>query len=235
MVSALGWEVPGSLPTLVAGEGPSSRFCVQAPSVGAGSVPTGAWGCQDAQVVVAAAVPLGCGLLSISRLHPRPRSLSIHAKAGSPSKGPPSPLVQMHTLSVPSCAQNRFKGRECLSWNVWHEVNSSLASDARMTSSWASWTPAGSSGHCCAELQRVAVSHHPGDMFTVESSFLPQSPTRGQPSGEGRGGQTSCGRPQAAGRGPSGMPSWGLQRQAQPEIDCPTPEAPSLPRMLAIL
>lgn len=54
-------------------QGPSSRFCIQAPRVRGREPSLQVWGGQDTQVLVLAVLSTGSGLLGISLLHPEPR------------------------------------------------------------------------------------------------------------------------------------------------------------------
>ena len=75
-----------------------------------------------------------------------------------------SPVVRMHVSTLPHI-QNLFKGRKCLSWNMFHKVNPNLNQDARVTSSraaveshFASQIHLGSSQHCSASATPASVS-----------------------------------------------------------------------------
>ena len=74
-----------------------------------------------------------------------------------------SPVVRMHVSTLPHI-QNLFKGRKCLSWNMFHKVNPNLNQDARVTSSraaveshFASQIHLGSSQHCSASATPASV------------------------------------------------------------------------------
>lgn len=126
MVSGPGSVLPESLPALLVCRGLSSHLHSQAPSQGQGSIPTGVWGGRDTEVLVPAILPTGCGLLGISLLHSRPRVPHLY-KGWLIFEEPFQPLCVNAHVSVLPHAQNRFKGRKCLSWNVYHKVNSSLS------------------------------------------------------------------------------------------------------------
>lgn len=126
MVSGPGSALPESLPTLLVCRGLSSHLHIQAPSQGQGSIPTGVRGGQDTEVLVPAILPTECGLLGISLLHSRPRVPHLY-KGWLIFEEPFQPFRVNAHVSVLPHAQNRFKGRKCLSWNVYHKVNSNLS------------------------------------------------------------------------------------------------------------
>ena len=195
VLSRLGSELPESRPTLLVSGGPGSQLCLWAPSQGQDAGPPGVWGVWDTPrsyflhfrlQAVSSWVFLFQASASLflerwfifslffflsqmliqggNPLHKQSGGhLQMQERPGS-SLESASPVVRMHVSTLPHI-QNLFKGRKCLSWNMFHKVNPNLNQDARVTSSraaveshFASQIHLGSSQHCSASATPASVS-----------------------------------------------------------------------------
>ena len=155
MASVPGSAGPEPLPALMACKGPGPHLCIRAPSVG-GRGPSLCRG-QDPRVLVPTTLSMGRGLLGICLLRSRHQVPHSH-KGWLVFEEPRQPLcVNVHPSGSPH-AQNHLRGRKCLSWNVWHEVNCSPGQGCQnsflpIESPFASQLPSGPLEHCSSRAQ----------------------------------------------------------------------------------
>lgn len=133
----------------------------------------------------------------------------------------------------PSHVQNHFKGRHCLSWNVWHEANSSPGQPCQdsflpLESPFAVQLPSGPLEHCSTEAQpSLSVFPIIPGMCSLQSGPSCLGVLGGaRPAGKGRRRAEVLRVALRWGR--SRIPGWGLQCNAGPQIGRVHPQDPRL-------